>query len=107
MDQNAIIVLIIVVAAIIGLALFLVLRKSGGSFSASAKHGDKKFSVSAKSNQQQAPPAGQITMKGATAKRGSIEAATDRGGKIDLEDATAERDIKTSTTGSDPPRPKA
>ncbi len=107
MEQSTIIVLIIVAAVIILVAVVLVLRKYGGSFSATGKYGKAGFSVSAKSSQPQAPPTGQIKIKAAAARRGSIEAATDRGGKIDLEDATAERDIKTSTTGSDPPRPKA
>lgn len=107
MEQSTIIVLIIFVAIIIALALFLVLRKSGGSFSATAKHGKAQFGVSAKSSQPQASPAGQIKIKDATAKRGSIEAATDRGGKIEVEGATAELDVKANTTGSDPPPPKA
>ena len=94
MEQSSIIVLIIFAAVIIGLAVFLVLRKSGGTFSAKGKYGKAGFSVSAKSNQPQAPPAGQIKIKDATAKRGSIDARTDKGGKIEVEGATAESDIK-------------
>ncbi len=107
MDQSTIVVLIILAAVIIGLAVFLVLRKSGGSFTAKGKHGKTEVSISTESNQPEASLAGQITIKGATAKRGSIEAATDKGGKIDLEDAAAERDVRASTTGSDPPPPRA
>ena len=107
MDQSTIVVLIILAAVIIGLAVFLVLRKSGGSFTAKGKHGKTEVSISTKSDQPLGTPAGQIKIKGATAKHGSIEAATDKGGKIDLEDATAELDVKASTTGSDPPPPKA
>ena len=107
MDPGTIIVLIISVAAIILVAVVLVLRRSGGSFTATGKHGGAEFSVSAKSARPPASPAGQITIKGATAKRGSIQAATDKGGKINLEDATAELDVRASTTGSDPPPPKA
>ena len=107
MEQGSIIVLIIFAAAVVSLGVYLVLRKFGGRFSAKAKYGKAELDVSAESNQTQQPPAGQITIKDATAKGGSIDARTDKGGKIEVERATAKSDIKTSTTGSEPSPPKA